>query len=332
MSEQKLAEELANMVRSYQSACVLIAAAELDVFTLLANEPQNAARFAVKTEGNLRATEILLDALTALALLTKREGIYSNAPGISEVLSETGSHSILGTVRHQGNCLRRWARLAEVVQTGKPVLDQSSVRGEHGDIESFIRAMHEISGRILRDLIRSLGPLKFKHLLDIGGASGTWTLPFLQANPDADAIIFDLPEVIPLAQKMVDANGMAGRIRLVEGDFYSDELPAGVDLAWVSAIVHQNSREQNRALFVKVFKALEPRGTILIRDVVMEDSRTAPVMGALFAVNMLVGTPGGGTFTFVELREDLESAGFSGARYLHRGQVMDTVLAADKPA
>jgi len=332
MTGQNLAEELTNMVRGYQGACVLIAAAELDIFTLLAREPQSAARVTAKIKGDLRATETLLDALTALGLVAKKEGVYSNAPGVSDVLSEAGTCSILATVRHQGNCLRRWGRLAEVVQTGRPALGPSSVRGEQGDTESFIRAMHEISGRVLPNLIQSLGPLKFRHLLDLGGASGTWTLPLLQANPEADATIFDLPEVIPLAQKMVEAHAMAGRIRLVEGDFDTDELPAGADLAWVSAIVHQNSREQNRALFLKVFKALEPGGAILIRDVIMEESRTAPVMGALFAVNMLVGTPGGGTFTFSQIQEDLESAGFRRTRYLHRGQVMDTVLAADKPA
>ena len=88
-------------------------------------------------------------------------------------------------------------------------------------------------------------------------------------------------------------------------------LPAGADLAWVSAIVHQNSRAQNRALFAKVFAALAPGGRIAIRDILMEEDRTRPVAGALFAVNMLVATEGGGTFTFAELREDLEAAGFA---------------------
>jgi hypothetical protein len=98
----------------------------------------------------------------------------------------------------------------------------------------------------------------------------------------------------------------------------------------VSAIVHQNSREQNRELFRKVFAALTPGGRILIRDIVMDESRTRPPMGAFFAVNMLVATAGGGTFTFNELRDDLAAAGFRGAALLRRGEAMDSVVSATK--
>jgi hypothetical protein len=116
----------------------------------------------------------------------------------------------------------------------------------------------------------------------------------------------------------------------VAGDFYRDELPMGADLAWVSAIVHQNSRQQNRELFRRVFRALEPRGRIAIRDVVMKESRTAPRAGALFAVNMLVGTPTGGTFTFGELKADLRQAGFVGARLVLHGEGNDSVVIATR--
>jgi hypothetical protein len=105
-----------------------------------------------------------------------------------------------------------------------------------------------------------------------------------------------------------------------------------VDLAWVSAIVHQNSRAQNRALFAKVFRALVPGGRIAIRDVLMAASRTKPVAGALFAVNMLVATEGGGTFTFDELREDLKTVGFARPTVLRRDVAMNSIVVAQKPA
>jgi len=79
-----------------------------------------------------------------------------------------------------------------------------------------------------------------------------------------------------------------GRVKFVAGDFITDPLPPGADLAWVSAIVHQNSRKQNRQLFAKAFHALMPAGRIVIRDILMHPTHTHPVAGALFAVNMLV--------------------------------------------
>jgi SAM-dependent methyltransferase len=118
-------------------------------------------------------------------------------------------------------------------------------------------------------------------------------------------------------------------VRFVAGDLDADAaLPSGADLVWVSAIVHMNSRAQNRELFRKVHAALVPGGRILIRDMVMDDSHTNPRAGALFAVNMLVRTEGGGTFSFAELCEDLATAGFRDPT-LRRGQRdMDAIVSA----
>jgi precorrin-6B methylase 2 len=326
--------DILEMARGFQAASVVIAGAELDVFTILRSQPLSAAKVAGRIQGDLRATVVLLDALAALRLLEKDSGrvpVYRVSPAGVGVLTETGSQSRLGMVRHLGNCLRNWAQLARVVRCGRPSVRRPSVRGVRGDLTSFIRAMHEVSVPMARPLIRSLGPLKFTHLLDVGGASGTWTIPFLQLNPEARATVFDQPEVIPMARRLMTEAGLTGRVRFVAGSYHRDRLPSGADLAWVSAIVHQNSRAQNRAMFARIHSALMPGGKILIRDIVMDPSRTRPAGGALFAVNMLVATPGGGTFTFGELREDLSTVGFGKVRYLHRGEGMDSVLCAVKP-
>jgi hypothetical protein len=117
----------------------------------------------------------------------------------------------------------------------------------------------------------------------------------------------------------------------VAGDFLADRLPQGADLAWISAIVHQNSRAQNRALFANVFQALVPGGRVAIRDILMDEGRTRPVAGALFAINMLVATPGGGTFTFDELRQDLEAARFTRVTLARRDAGMNAIVQAHKP-
>jgi len=331
MAKKWTSDELQGMVRAFQPACVIVAAAELDVFTHLRDGPMDAAGLARKLQADRRATTILLDALAAMGLLVKKARTYQAPKGVADVLAEGGSRCGLGMIRHLGNCLRRWNQLAKVVKTGRPADREPSIRGESGDTESFIRAMHEVSGPMAEPLVKSLLPLAFAHLLDIGGASGTWTIPFLRLAPKARATIFDLPEVIPMARALMRQTGLAGRVRLVGGDLDGDELPGGADLAWISAIVHMYSRAQNRDLFGKTFRALVPGGRVLIRDVVVDETRTRPVSGAMFAVNMLVGTEGGGTFTFQELREDLESAGFTGVKLLRKGEGMDSVVGATKP-
>ncbi len=323
-------EDILALGRSYQGAAVLAAAADLDLFTALSSAPMTAAQLAHKLQCDLRALTILLDALTALRLLDKSGGNYALPVGLDALLTSNGAQTVLAMAQHQGHCFRNWAQLGRVVKTGRPADPLPGVRGETGDQEAFIGAMHNVSAPNADKVIRAVQPLQFRHLLDIGGASGTWTIAFLRACPSAQAKVFDLPYVIPMARRRLAAAGLDKRVKFVAGDFTSDPLPSGADLAWVSAIVHQNSRAQNRALFTKVFAALVPGGRIAIRDVLMEEDRTKPVAGALFAVNMLVATTGGGTFTLAELREDLEAVGFVEVTLARRDEAMNSVVVAKK--
>jgi hypothetical protein len=326
------AEDILALGRSYQGAAVLAAAADLDLFGALAPAPLTAAALARFLQCDLRGLTILLDALVALRLLEKSGSDYALPADLNPFLTSDGAQSILAMAQHQGHCLRNWAQLGRAVKTGRPAQCMPGVRGETGDQEAFIGAMHNISAPNADGVIRAVQPLQFRHLLDIGGASGTWTIAFLRACPSARATIFDLPHVLPMAQRRLAAAGFDQRAKLVAGDFMKDALPPGADLAWVSAIVHQNSRAQNRALFTAVFQALTPGGRIAIRDILMEDDRTCPVAGALFAVNMLVATEGGGTFTFAELREDLTTAGFAEVALARQDEAMNAVVVASKPA
>jgi len=165
----------------------------------------------------------------------------------------------------------------------------------------------------------------------MGGGSGTYTIAFLERNPNMTAVIFDLPDVISLAVERLKDEGFLERVTLVAGDFYKDELPAGCDLALLSAIIHQNSPQENLALYKKIYRALAPGGMLLIRDHVMDESRTKPPAGALFAINMLVATAGGDTYTFKNIKDTLEQAGFQVVKQVRSGERMDCLVEARKP-
>lgn len=325
-------ERVLALGRSYQGAAVLAAAADLDVFTRLSAGAQTARQLERTLQCDSRGLTVLLNALTAMGLAEKSGERFSLSPGAKGLLTTKGDRSVLAMAQHQANCLRRWAQLAGVIKSGRPAKRVPSVRGEACDQEAFIGAMHNVSAPNAARVVRAVGHLRFRHVLDIGGASGTWSIAFLRARPGCQATLFDLPEVIPLARRRLATAHLQARVKLVAGNFMTDPLPAGADFAWVSAIVHQNSRLQNRLLFTKVFRALAPGGHIAIRDVLMDDTHTQPVAGALFAVNMLVATEGGGTFTFRELREDLQHAGFTGAAVLRQDEGMNSVMVARRPA
>lgn len=330
MPKEWNADDLLNLARDYQPACVLAAAAELGLFERLGNAGTTAEAVAEHVGADIRATTMILDALAALAIIEKRRERYHLSQPTARLLTAESRETILPMLQHQANCMRRWTQLAAVVKTGRHPERRPSIRGEEGDQASFIQAMTVVSEPIASQLVEELRLPSFRHLLDVGGASGTWTIAILQAHPDATATLFDLAHVIPMAEEPLAAAGVRERVHLVAGDFTTDPLPSGADLAWVSAIVHQNSREENVRLFKSIAHALTDQGRLLIRDVLMDDGRTTPIMGALFAINMLVATEGGGTYTFNDLREDLEAAGFTEIEVLRRDEGMNSVLGARK--
>jgi precorrin-6B methylase 2 len=330
MKKQWTAEEVLGLARSFQPVCVLAAAVALDVFTPLHTKPMTAEALAGELGADPRATTVLLDALTALQFLSKHGEKYGVPEDVVKLLTEQSADNVLPMVRHLANCLRRWVELPKVVKTGKCADTGPSIRGAEADKEDFIGAMNLISKSIAAGVIDKIRPLEFRHILDVGGGSGTWTIAFLRAVPEARATLFDLPAVIPMAEKRFAEAGLTDKVTLVGGDFYTDALPEGADLAWLGAICHQNSRQQNRDLFAKVQKALANGGFIVIRDMVMDSSHTSPVAGALFAVNMLVGTKGGGTYSFNEYSEDLQAAGFSEVTLIHREETMSSLIRARK--
>ncbi len=197
-------------------------------------------------------------------------------------------------------------------------------------MEAFIGAMHAVGKSLSQEIADFYDLSRFKQLLDIGGASGTYTIAFLNKNPGMKATIFDLRNVIGLAKKRIKDEGLGRRVKFVAGDFYNDALPEGADLALLSAIIHQNSPKQNLALFKKIHRALVRRGVLLIRDHIMDESRTNPPAGTVFAINMLVNTRSGDTYTFREVRDALEKAGLSSVRLLRTGQKMDCLVEATK--
>jgi len=327
MPKRWTTEDISGLMRSYQATCVLGAAAELELFGLLAAGPRTAAEVAAAAGADVRALTMLLDALVALELLTKEAAGYACASGVRGALTP-GAGSVLAMTQHQMVCLRRWSQLAQVVKTGRPAPRGASIRGEAGDNQSFIEAMNDLAGPVAPVIIPEINVVPWTHVLDIGGGSGTWTLAWLAANPAGRATIFDLPHVIPMARARLTAAGVADRVTLVAGDFATDPLPGGADLAWISAIIHQQSRAENQELYRHVARCLRAGGHIMIRDIVMEENRTAPVSGSLFAINMLTATATGGTFTLREIQEDLHAAGFGAVRLIRQDAGMHAVVLA----
>ncbi|MBN2256140.1 MAG: methyltransferase domain-containing protein [Deltaproteobacteria bacterium] len=318
-------------VKGFMKSRVILTAAELDFFTILDRKPSTAKKLAEAEGIDPRATARVLDCLVGMGFLEKDGGIYSTTPkGV--LLSSCHPDTLLPMVCHMNDLWKSWSALTDTVRAGvnRRLRPGGSFSGE--ELNTFIGAMHAGGLRLSQAIADAYDTNRFNRLLDIGGASGTYTMAFLRKNPRLRAVIFDLEDVVPLSRERIRKAGFSGRVDFAIGDFYKDELPGGCDLALLSAIIHQNSASENLALYRKVYRALEPGGAILIRDHIMDESRTEPLEGALFAINMLVNTQGGDTYTFRDVGDALKKAGFCNIVLLRTGRKMDCLVEAQKPA
>jgi len=323
-------KDIMTVARAFMRSRIILTAAELDLFTIILDSFTTAEKIADRFGFDPRALERILDCLVTFGLLQKNAGSYSLT---DEGASYSSKHpaSELPMLLHMSRLWEGWSDLTEVAKKGPGSERKPPKPMDMDSRKAFIGAMHVIGKSLSEEIVGSLELGDYRKLLDIGGGSGTYSIAFLRHNPQLRAILFDLKDVIPMAKERISPEGLLDRIELVAGDFYSDDLPGGCDLALLSAIIHQNSRQQNRELFMKVYRSLEPGGMLLIRDHIMDEQRTWPPEGALFAINMLINTLGGDTYTFNEVAQGLKEAGFTDIRLLRSGERMDCVVGAVKP-
>lgn len=317
--------------RGFMRSRVILTAAELDLFTKLDAKSLSAKELSAALDLNERAATRLLDCLVAFDLLRKQHGCYRPTKKGSR-LSSANPKSILPSVKHAVYLWNNWSYLTSAIREGtNPLLRGGVPALSSEDRQAFIGAMEVAARELARDISQKYDTGPFQRLLDVGGGSGAYTIAFMNQNPRLSAVIFDLAAVIPIAKENVRQAKVEDRVSFVPGDFYVDELPCGCDLVLLSAIIHQNSPDQNLRLFQKINRALDVNGVVLIRDYVMDSSRTKPLSGALFALNMLVRTPNGDTYTFEEIKGKLEEAGFGGVEMVATGgEEMDYLVQARK--
>jgi SAM-dependent methyltransferase len=325
--------EILGKARSFWEARILMSAAELDVFAPLKDGPKTAEQVAKKLGSDLRGTEMLLDALVGLRLLVKEKSAFSIRPGFEKALSSSSPETVLPMILHMAHMWDSWGKLTDIVRKGKQAEAEEVIGRDEAGLKAFIGAMHAIGRGRADEVVARLDLSAHKKLIDVGGGSGVYTIAALRAAPHMVATLFDRPPVIEIARQKLAEEGLTDRATFVKGDFYKDALPGGHDLALLSAIIHMNSREQNVDLYRKIRDALVPGGVLVIRDHVMNDEHTEPPEGTFFAINMLVNTPGGGTYSFNEIREDFEAAGFKDAKLAYRGHgQMESLVTAKRPA
>ncbi len=310
-----LPDELNERIRAFQESRVILTALELDAFTAVGTGA-SAAEAAAKMGTDCRATEMLFHALAGMGLLRKQDAAFHNTPVTARYFTAASPDSARLALLHTANIWLRWSTLTECVQTGRPASHQEMAARGTDWTEPFIAAMHRNAALRSGPVVQAVGAASVRRMLDVGGGSGAYSIAFAQANPALRAEILDLPAVGPIAERHIASAGLQSRIQVRTGDLRVGPFGKDYDLVFVSAICHMLSPGENRDLFRRAHQALAEGGRMVIQDFILEPDKTAPKIATLFALNMLVGTAAGSTYSEPEYVEWLRGAGFREIRRL----------------
>jgi hypothetical protein len=295
-----------NLAHAYCEARAFHAANELDIFSLLDGRELSADEAAEALGLNIRPVRMLLDVCVALQLLEKKKSRYTNAAIAGEFLVKGKPNYSGNFVSLEAYSYLTWSNLPQAIRQNGPVVLPMK---DCGTLQFFTHAMHSTSVFSAFMLAQVVDLSPYKRLLDIGGGSGVNAIKFAEHNPALRATVFDQPAAVAVAREYVAASSASHRISTIEGN-YLESLPAGHDAALLSNILHGEGPENNALLLRRVFDALDAPGIVIISDVLPNEERTGPLFPLVFALNELLCTEEGDTYTESEIQRWLEEAGF----------------------
>ena len=314
----------------YWKTAVLHAAVKLDVFTVIGDGQLAGSEISRQFNAPQRGVERLLDALVAMELLVKVDGIYANSPSGQTFLSKNSAQYIGHIIMHHHHLMESWSKLDQAVQSGMPVRSRSSFSKEEWR-ESFLMGMFNLAMGLAPQLVPQIDLSTRKHLLDLGGGPGTYAIHFCLNNPGLRAAVYDLPTTRPFAEKIIKQFNLSNRIDFRDGNYLTDPIEGHYDAAWLSHILHGEGPEECRMIIQKAVDALDPQGTIIIHEFILNNNMDGPLFPALFSLNMLLGTDSGQSYSEQQLTDMLLAAGVKNIRRIPLNSPNDSgLLVGDK--
>lgn len=309
---------------AFWASKTLLTAVEMEIFTDLAKHPGDLASVQGRMGLHPRGARDFLDALVALGFLKRENGIYSNTPE-TDLFLDKAKPSYIGGILEMANhrLFRFWGELTTAVRTGE---SQNESKGGHdpftalyadpAKLREFLRAMSGVSRGANMTIAKQFPWANYKSCADIGTAQGDLVTQITLAHPHLRGIGFDLPEVGPIFEEYITANGLADRVNFSGGSFFTDELPKA-DVLLFGHILHDWDLETKLMLLRKAYAALPEGGAVIVYDSIIDDERKQNAFGLLMSLNMLIETPGGFDYTGADCIGWMQQVGFKDCRVEH---------------
>lgn len=296
MQEKRAADPnlIHRLATGYMGTCVLLAALELNVLDEIAGKSLTSSEVAESLNLEHKPIERLLVALTALKLLERKDEKYSCSPEAERYLVKSSASYFGDYYRYQvRHCLMPdFIRLDELIRENRPIMSDSwsEFMSDPEKARVFILGQHSASHGGGRMLARVFDFSGFTGMVDLAGGSGACSIAACQSNPRLKSVIVDFPNVLKVAEEIIEKEGLTHRITTQPGDITVDDWPTG-DLMLVSLIISGYSRETQLKVFRKCFGKLPRGGAIVVHDFLMENDYSGPTLSALYNMTSMEGVP-----------------------------------------
>jgi predicted O-methyltransferase YrrM len=308
-------DQILQVVRSFQESRALLTAIELNLFGAVGSGADGAS-VAKFLKSDPRATEMLLNTIVAMGLLSKSSGIFRHTPDSERYFLPDSPDYARPALMHMVHLWDRWSTLTACVRNGTAQAGGDIGARSEDWTQAFIAAMDRNAAERAPHVVRAVGTAGVRRMLDVGGGSGAYSIAFVKASRDLKAEILDLETVLGITQSHIEAAGLTERITIRPGDLRVDELGESFDLVFVSQICHMLDEAENQGLIRRCLSATAAGGRTIIQDFILEPDKTAPKSAALFALNMLVGTRAGSSYSSEEYFAWMKEAGFGEVKHV----------------
>jgi len=299
----------------------LLSAVELGLFSILSGAPTTAEDLRKKLGLHSRSAVDFFDALVALGMLTRKDGLYANTPE-ADLFLDRKKPSYVGGLLEMANARLYpfWAKLTDGLKTGKP---QNEIAGgedlfaalyaEPARLKQFLSAMTGISMGAGKAAAVAFPWKNYKSFIDVGCAQGGFTAQVALAHPHLTGGGFDLPKVRPIFEEYMKSFRLQDQMTFYPGSFFDDPLPKA-DVIVMGHILHDWDLAEKRMLIKKAYDALPSGGAYIAYEAIIDDERKQNAFGLLMSLNMLIETQGGFDFTGANCQGWMKEAGFKDTR------------------
>jgi len=317
----------------YQRSAALNSAIDIEVFTAIDDGAQTAPAIASRCGASERGVRMLCDYLSIIGLLQKVGTSYRLVPESATFLSKR-SPAYLGTTANfllRPEIKRNFDNLTGAIRRGHVAPEGSTVADENPIWVEFARSMVPMmmpAAHAIADLLQ-IATLDSLKVLDVAAGHGLFGITIARRNPRAEIVAVDWTQVLAVAEENARAAEVQVRYHTLPGDVFKVDVGTGYDVVLVTNFLHHFDQQTCTGFLRRVYAALKSGGKVVVLEFVPNPDRVSPPIPASFSLTMLAGTPSGNAYTFEELRQQLQDAGFKNIS-AHPLPTPQTILLAQK--